>query len=610
MAAVIMCIPSEVDVFTVPHLRMKQLVNSYIKDISNTNFNDADAVHMLSHNLFDTFCEFKLHEQIENEYIVRKLHLRLLDLSISNSTVCNCHDDNRLSEMLHLVTNGYLNSDAWSGDQRNHYEEQLKMALDQFTDTFLPHMKEEEEVFQPLLMKYFDYDELKLLKTKVIEEHESRKRRQSSSCNEAEKYIADLDIQEKNTSPEDSSSTTHENDLEFGNAAIDLTTTLPDDVILMIFSYLDPRGLGQCDQVNRRWSGLSNHPTLWRNVNPVLWKDGIYDATEVKERRTLPSTMYNTTFDGYMRHVGSSSPLKYACDEDVDVDECNIDSNNSSYDQIMAAVGSARKYFDMITDQLLTRVGDGIHGLTLANSSITCSQLRRMLKLCRNLRYVDISGTSVTDTAFKELSLPFMERLNMTGCDNVTDVGLIRLVDAINRTNCCKLLPDCQHLSDDVDEVCLQSTSSDETDAGSSGFRYDLGKNDSAETDESFPVLRKDNCCRKLTCVDNEECTNWIIGRGLTYLNLSGCLHISDESFGYLCESGLVHGMAFLDVSGCYKITGRCLSYTVLHTMPNLKPENLYYCDHAMDGPYENEANGCQNLGSSTRYCCSNVYLN
>ena len=43
----------------------------------------------------------------------------------------------------------------------------VKSAVYEFMEEFLPHMEEEENTFQPLLCKYFNYEELKLIKVKA-----------------------------------------------------------------------------------------------------------------------------------------------------------------------------------------------------------------------------------------------------------------------------------------------------------------------------------------------------------------------------------------------------------------------------------------------------------
>ncbi|XP_063086471.1 F-box/LRR-repeat protein 5-like [Cavia porcellus] len=169
--------PDEVDVFTAPHWRMKQLVGLYCDKqpteiflrmslLSKTNFSNNNDFHALLQSLYATFKEFKMHEQIENEYIIGLLQQR-------SQTIYNVHSDNKLSEMLSLFEKGLKN--VKNEYEQLNYAKQLKERLEAFTRDFLPHMKEEEEVFQPMLMEYFTYEELKDIKKKVIAQHCSQK---------------------------------------------------------------------------------------------------------------------------------------------------------------------------------------------------------------------------------------------------------------------------------------------------------------------------------------------------------------------------------------------------------------------------------------------------
>ncbi|KAL5013391.1 hypothetical protein ScPMuIL_007661 [Solemya velum] len=146
--------PEEIDVFSIPHSRMKELVYKYLEMLPSTNFSDVVNMTTLLENLLITFREFKAHEQIENKYIMTKLKAKLRKLSIQNTAVCNCHSDNRLSEILSLLRDGYRTAEETAGDRVN-FGLQLQRTLEDFTEKFLPHMEEEEEVFQPLLIKYF-----------------------------------------------------------------------------------------------------------------------------------------------------------------------------------------------------------------------------------------------------------------------------------------------------------------------------------------------------------------------------------------------------------------------------------------------------------------------
>lgn len=113
--------------------------------MTETNFHDAFRMTSLLENLSTTFKEFKAHEQIENRCIMRKLKEKLRALSITNTAVCNCHKDNKLTEMMSLFRDGYRCTGKTVADRVN-YGLKLRQALEQFTDQFIPHMKEEEEV--------------------------------------------------------------------------------------------------------------------------------------------------------------------------------------------------------------------------------------------------------------------------------------------------------------------------------------------------------------------------------------------------------------------------------------------------------------------------------
>ena len=73
----------------------------------STDFADELHFKTLLHNLHNVFMEFKAHEQIENILIMGKLSDKLRAMSVTSAAVCNCHSDNRLTDMLELVIGGY-----------------------------------------------------------------------------------------------------------------------------------------------------------------------------------------------------------------------------------------------------------------------------------------------------------------------------------------------------------------------------------------------------------------------------------------------------------------------------------------------------------------------
>ena len=85
---------------------------------------------------------------------MKKLKEKLKALSISNTALCNCHSDNRLTDMLELVQDGYKCTQKTELDRKN-FGLKLRKALEDFTEQFIPHMEEEEEVYIFILISFY-----------------------------------------------------------------------------------------------------------------------------------------------------------------------------------------------------------------------------------------------------------------------------------------------------------------------------------------------------------------------------------------------------------------------------------------------------------------------
>jgi len=107
-----------------------------------------------------------------------------------------------------------------------------------------------------------------------------------------------------------------------------------------------------------------------------------------------------------------------------------------------------------------------------------------------------------------------------------------------------------------------------------------------------------------LLSVPYTECRRKARVSGLHSLILSGCHKLTDKCLEELMKSSTsVRKLRLLDMSGCFRFTARMLN-NLVKKCPTLTPEYLFYCDHITDGPYSNEANGCNNLQSVKRACC------
>ena len=157
-------IPEELDVFYVPHYRMKKLVrdteeqvcvtrcvhvceHNYLiypsPQLSQVDFSDQESYQCLLQQLSRRFREFKTHEDIENRYILHPL-LPKLGKECSTTLVNDIHSDNRLGELVTLVDGAPRGAGV---EEREQFGGRLKDAIACFTVDFLPHMEEEEQVW-------------------------------------------------------------------------------------------------------------------------------------------------------------------------------------------------------------------------------------------------------------------------------------------------------------------------------------------------------------------------------------------------------------------------------------------------------------------------------
>ncbi|XP_071136897.1 F-box/LRR-repeat protein 5-like [Mytilus edulis] len=409
--------PEEVDVFTIPHSRMKELVKKYLNMVSEINFADISHLTNLLENLVNTFKEFKAHEQIENKYIMKKLKDKLRALSVRNTAVCNCHSDNQLTDILELVQDGYKCTQKTETDRKN-FGTKLRKALEDFTETFIPHMEEEEAVFQPMLIKYFTTDELRKIKFKVLEKHFC----QNDNCAK-EKFPEKTDFVLSDSSDEECTEKlepTKEDVVPSVNSCV--VDKVPDEVAIQIFSYLNPQDLGRCAQVSHRWNRLALDTSLWRNFLPIQWSKGVWSFTPMVDIEVEEQSL--------LENKDECVAIYY--DEDADIDESEEDDDTKRIKKIKmetSMLTSMMKY-------LLPKVGYGVKTINLAFSQgLVNGLLYKMLSLCPLVENLDLTHTRVSDLGFKSLGRNGcggnLKRVDLAGCKNITDVTLERLSQAL-----------------------------------------------------------------------------------------------------------------------------------------------------------------------------------
>lgn len=181
-------------------------------------------------------------------------------MAVYNSAVCNCHKDDEFTPLFSLVEMGYtfINKNK-PKSERISFGIRLRKALNQFTNRFVPHMKEEEEVFQPLLMEYFTQEELADLKTLVIKLHIQQRK---TNLNEQPNGEMKKESQEDTVLID---GFMRENDMSSINQ-------LPDEIILKIFSKLSFGDMFKSARVSKRWNHLIYDKNNWKKLTFADWQ--------------------------------------------------------------------------------------------------------------------------------------------------------------------------------------------------------------------------------------------------------------------------------------------------------------------------------------------------
>ncbi|CAN8025807.1 unnamed protein product [Ixodes persulcatus] len=471
-----------------------------------------------------------------------------------------------------------------------------------------------------MLIQYFGYDELKTLKELVIQEHSKRQAR----CSE-EKCWSELENVDKKADDDDTELQTPADEAKS-------FADLPEEILLDVFSRLTARDLSLCGRVCRTWYSASRDPTLWRELLPVHWARGVWQRTALE-----PTCQEDN---------------EKSLDEDADFDESSSGNSSSEEDASSASVGSVRRETALLASlakHLLPVVGAGVRTVVLATSKALNNRLlRTILKHCPNIRHLDVSYTQTGDAAFKGLedheACSSLEHVDLSGCSSMTDVGLVRLAQCLLlrretpsngadprvdvavpcsaasnvvlhgvRRFCdgCPYRDRCSgvvslsssgnlsdwDLSSYLSSVCALS-GLDSPPPGSSGR--------DATSERIWSLRGSSSDCDQSAwdvpaCAYKEE--EPFRTSGLRFLNLSGCFKITDDGLLFLTDQHLLSRLEYLDVSGCFQLTGGGLG-ELMRGAPRLLPENLFYCDYVDGGPFQESANGCQNLQCVSRACC------
>ncbi|XP_065179023.1 F-box/LRR-repeat protein 5-like [Sycon ciliatum] len=617
----------EVDVFNGPHARMRTLLDRMKVRLSNTDFRHRDSVATLLFELQYIFSEFKKHEEIEDTYIVDELKSRMTQGAQQRSLVGaatapeasslalathtpeqheqdapislekDLHGDDRLTSVIHVISNvqDVTGRATCNRVVRLRQGQRLCEVLDEFTVDFVPHMAEEEQVFQPLLMRHFTALELIHLRDKVIQLHASNVRATSSVVS------GPLSVQAwwsrglpapTEAHPQDPQQPPRQPAAAADAAAVYKSSvtldSLPCEILLYIFKLIDDAPtLLRASSVCRYWHTLAFDGSLWRSLYLRRWflgnwyfstprSCGDHADQSDEEDDEDDSDGTNTPLDGDMADQ-KESLRDYGFEEDVPYKQRGTravwDSGSMSVKQ---TADEERLFLEKICQRLLPMVGRHVRLLSLHGStSLSNDSLRRILYLCPNIEHLSIAYTKVSTFGLDSRLHRRLTRLSASACPNISDVAVQKLIMSLNPGyGALRRMP-----SDPASRSCeclLQScgsasrTLSPESGSPLSGSRRDL---------RSGPRLR--------------------------YLDVSGCHMLTDNGLGHLISAGPYPELIHLDLSGLSRITDVAVKRLVA-LCHSLNPERFYYCERIPHGEDQlmKTAEMCRGICHKGISCC------
>eukprot|EP00794_Sanderia_malayensis_P006214 gene6214-6930_t len=534
----------EIDVFTLPHSKMRQLIIDSTEEVTSTNFGDMASMQVLLQQLSSTLIQFRLHEEIEDKYIMRVLKKRLTG-GMLKRLIKHLHANSHISDLIKLVKNIQQEvARVTSESKLKSYGEKLHTALEEFYNEYLPHMVDEEKVFQPLLLEYFTYGELISIKERVLRLHFIQ---ESVGVNQQE--IEDVLI----------SDFSRTFSIKTEQIEAEKQIYLPSEILLKIFNYLQPREICRCAQVNKLWSSVAMDPELWSILHPSRWGRGDFTFGR------------RTSSDDCNCDCEPNYTLLQFRDELDDGSSGSSDSDDADSEQIKESnilLGVSR--------YLLPKVGKGVKTLVLeCSKGITNGLLYRILSQCPNLEYLDVSQTIISDIGlnglFKDGGGKKLKYIDMSGCTGITDKTLLKLSSLYGRTLRAERKAGCPNCTCKMSQPPPQG---------------------SAEQ-------------RQITAMGDATQRHRASAKLLECLRLSGCYKITDDGLRSLAKQGGLPRLRHLDLSGCFNVSAGALNDLVA-MCPRVDAQELYYCDNVMEGPFSDSASGCQNIDCKNRVCCRN----
>ncbi|KAL2819351.1 hypothetical protein BDW59DRAFT_121724 [Aspergillus cavernicola] len=295
----------------------------------------------------------------------------------------------------------------------------------------------------------------------------------------------------------------------------DFWGSIPNELGMLIFSYLTPKEVIRCSAVCKWWNKMCYDGQLW----------SVVDTTDYY--RDIPS-------DALMKIMMSGGPF---------IKDLNLRGCIQLRDKWLHES-------EKITDSCRNVVNFSLEGSRIDKTAIHCFLLRN-----QRLQYINVSGLhSVTNAAMKIIakSCPRLQILNVSWCANVDTSGLKKVVKACPKLT--DLLASEIHGFDDkglLSELFKRNTLE----------RLVISRTDI--TDDSLKVLLH-GVNPEMDLLENRPI---VPPRRLKHLDLHQCSGLSDTGVGSLAHNvPLLEG---LRLSGCSELTDDSI-VPIIQTAPHL----------------------------------------
>ena len=340
---------------------------------------------------------------------------------------------------------------------------------------------------------------------------------------------------------------------------------LPEDILILILSYLPTKDLCVASGVCQRWQTLCWDPVLWTNISITNYQDSDINKVlcNVLSKLAVSTQGYCITIRSIklsgcelLADKGLGFIARFCIDlEELDVSSCCCITSKGLQDVLL----NCHNLYHLDTS-----------GCTCVNSlsspvSNGFGQPGTFLQL-RNLDLSDCVAFDDLGLRVVALSCSLLENLYIRRCNRITDVGMKHIA-----YHCSQLkelsISDCYKVRDfGVKEIAKHAAN----------LKY-LSASKCPVTDTAMKYVGK-NCAK------------------LKYLNIRGCEAVSDVGITHIVQNCLK--LRSLDVGKC-DITDSGLHTIGIHC-PQLKKLSIRGCDNVTD-------TGVRTVAAQ---CCSLQYLN